>query len=110
MRLGLASYKLRTGQADIPLEQLEMQSATIKKRQTPAVPVPARSGNIASVGWASSRLQSQLQQQRAQLAASTSSSSSVTSSRRPLPGAPVRRHSDDASLADASFSSQMRWS
>lgn len=110
LRLGLASYKLRTGQTDVPLEQLELQSAARYRR------VQARNG----AGWASSRLQSQLQLQRAELAAAAQaadSGSSVgrqgqtaagsSSSRRPLPAAPVRRTSDSD---EASFSSQVQWS
>ncbi|OIW33960.1 hypothetical protein CONLIGDRAFT_677690 [Coniochaeta ligniaria NRRL 30616] len=110
LRLGLASYKLRTGQTDIPLEQLELQSATRHRR------VQSRNGGG---GWASSRLQSQLQQQRAELAAGAGVSSSGSfgrhdqgqaAGRRALPAAPVRRTSSDDVGANASFSSQVQWS
>ncbi|KAH8910177.1 hypothetical protein BR93DRAFT_925204 [Coniochaeta sp. PMI_546] len=106
LRLGLASYKLRTGQTEIPLEQLEQQSA-IKHSHI-------QSRNSAS--WASSRLRSQLQLQRAELAASaglsnaTSSHPGQAAGRRPLPAAPVRRTSSDEVSASASFSSQVQWS
>lgn len=96
LRLGLASYKLRTGQTDVPLEQLELQSAARYRR------VQACNG----AGWASSRLQSQLQLQRAELAAAAAQAP-AGSSRRPLPAAPVRRTSDSD---EASFSSQVQWS
>ncbi|KAB5558293.1 hypothetical protein GE09DRAFT_1118636 [Coniochaeta sp. 2T2.1] len=113
LRLGLASYKLRTNQTDIPLDQLELQSA---KRHR------SSSSRSNGAGWASSRLQSQLQLQRAQLAAGATMplsptpatltrQSSSTSNRRPLPAAPVRRSSDLEEVdADKSFSSQIQWS
>ncbi|KAB5570426.1 hypothetical protein GE09DRAFT_1103244 [Coniochaeta sp. 2T2.1] len=113
LRLGLASYKLRTNQTDIPLDQLELQSA---KRHR------SSSSRSNGVGWASSRLQSQLQLQRAQLAAGAAvppapapatltRQSSSTSNRRPFPAAPMRRSSDVEEVdADKSFSSQIQWS
>jgi hypothetical protein len=87
----------------VPLEQLEQRSAARR--------VPSRN----AAGWASSRLQSQLQLQGTANASSNTSgsglgrpsSAATSSTRRPLPGAPVRRTSrDDVTSANASFSSQ----
>lgn len=70
---------------------------------------PARNG----AGWASSKLQSQLRLQGIAAAATATSSSysNLASSRRPLPGGPVRRTSRDGTeSASPSFSSLVDFS
>ncbi|KAL1871299.1 hypothetical protein VTK73DRAFT_2167 [Phialemonium thermophilum] len=83
LRLGLASYKVRTGQADVPLERLQIR------------PLP-REAPPRTAPWGVHR--SVLRQSAVEEDASASSTPSAhqpAATRRPLPGAPVRRGSED---------------
>ncbi|KAK3357264.1 hypothetical protein B0T25DRAFT_151941 [Lasiosphaeria hispida] len=73
LRLGLANYKVRTGQTDVPLERLQM-------RPIPSADAEARSGR-AVLPFAAEMSRP----------ASSSLSNSSGAVRRPLPGAPVCR-------------------
>ncbi|KAK1768651.1 hypothetical protein QBC33DRAFT_514231 [Phialemonium atrogriseum] len=75
LRLGLANYKLRTGQTDVPLEQLQVR------------PLPGMTP-------------------RAVHTTSAASAAADRPARRPLPGAPVRRRSEEGLGAGSSQSSQ----
>ncbi|KAK0629832.1 hypothetical protein B0T17DRAFT_200416 [Bombardia bombarda] len=94
LRLGLANYKVRTGQTDVPLERLQMRrlsgsGGTYPSATTTSLP-PLRS----SAGVQASQ-SSPLDRQ-----SYTGSSSSSSSSRRPLPSAPTPGvRSDEAELA-----------
>lgn len=46
LRLGLANYKLRTGQADVPLDQLQMRPMPGAKRRSPGLPPSSSAATI----------------------------------------------------------------
>ncbi|KAK0711628.1 hypothetical protein B0H67DRAFT_646983 [Lasiosphaeris hirsuta] len=75
LRLGLANYKVRTGQTDVPLDQLQM-------RPIPRTDAGARSGRAV--------LPFAAEMSRPMVSSIPSGSGPM---RRPLPGAPVRRPS-----------------
>lgn len=80
LRLGLANYKVRTGQTDVPLELLQMRplpgttTATTKATGIPKIAPAAAASNDAH----------------------------RPATRRPLPGAPVRRRSEDVEVVSDS--------
>ncbi|KAH6841056.1 hypothetical protein B0I37DRAFT_438621 [Chaetomium sp. MPI-CAGE-AT-0009] len=89
LRLGLASYKVRIGQTDVPLDRLEAQHAKASsstfppsQRQTQSSPTSV-SASFPPPGHPSS----------------TSTTTPGAGSRRPLPGAPLRRASSSASVS-----------
>ncbi|KAL2016482.1 hypothetical protein VTK56DRAFT_3478 [Thermocarpiscus australiensis] len=110
LRLGLASYKVRTGQTDVPLERLQMMRPVPGLTTTSLSPSssvlglhhPAGAGRSLSFSHAQGEGQGQGQGQglgrtrQHPTAASfpPASSSSSGPKRKPLPGAPVRKGSN----------------
>ncbi|KAL2155907.1 hypothetical protein VTH82DRAFT_649 [Thermothelomyces myriococcoides] len=96
LRLGLASYKVRTGQTDVPLDRLEARVAGA------AAAHARRSASFSFHGQSESRGHSAHHAPTTSLSASSpppaSTAIAVTTAqrehRRPLPSAPVRRASD----------------
>ncbi|KAK4146334.1 uncharacterized protein C8A04DRAFT_25843 [Dichotomopilus funicola] len=89
LRLGLASYKVRTNQTEVSLDALEARAAEIKR--------PARN-SFSAHGRSESHGQQNAYPAPTSLSASfpppgTASSSTTRGGRRPLPAAPVRRPS-----------------
>ncbi|KAK3296197.1 uncharacterized protein B0H64DRAFT_432793 [Chaetomium fimeti] len=93
LRLGLASYKVRTGQTDVPLDRLEAQHAQVSS-SPPSLPSQRQtqghsrgptsvSASFPPPGHASS----------------PPTTTPGAGSRRPLPGAPLRRASSSASVS-----------
>ncbi|KAK8061178.1 hypothetical protein PG997_015399 [Apiospora hydei] len=70
LRLGLARYKVRTGQTDVPLERLQRRpvpgsSAPATAHDDEAVPVPVPTAAVAAPGSAEAPVERRQQRQRA---------------------------------------------
>lgn len=88
LRLGLATYKLRTGQTDLPLETLE------RKR---AASMAALSQSASS--WASSSMSNMQAGSSGHLGTGMESASAPSSTRRSPHAAPARRESGDTTTS-----------
>ncbi|KAK7917964.1 hypothetical protein PG985_009838 [Apiospora marii] len=96
LRLGLARYKVRTGQTDVPLERLQRRpvqpahtSATTTRTTTQSSPAAPQSH--------SQQRRSQQQQPSSAATAFSSPISTATTTRQPLPAAPRRLSREDGS-------------
>ncbi|KAL2129109.1 hypothetical protein VTI74DRAFT_8210 [Chaetomium olivicolor] len=111
LRLGLASYKVHTGQTDVPLERLELRrvsragyarTGSIPSSHSHPPTAAARPQHLSTLASTASTWNS------FQLPASSQGSASSAGAgrnRRPLPGAPVRRASSTSSAASVTVRS-----